>query len=224
MQAYKEDFIKFLVKSGALKFGDFTLKSGRKCPYFLNMGSFYKGSAVSTLANYYAKAIKANISDLNVIFGPAYKGIPLAVAATSEYYKEFGEDISYSYNRKEAKDHGEGGMIVGCPINAESKIVIVDDVMTAGTALRESLDILNKLGPPKIVGVLIAVDRMEKGQGEKSATQEIKDAFGITVYSIVTIADILEYLYNKPVDGVIYIDDEKKSAVENYRKEYGVSN
>jgi orotate phosphoribosyltransferase len=224
MQAYKEEFIKFLVKSGALKFGDFTLKSGRKCPYFLNMGSFFKGSSASTLANYYAKALGANIEDFNVVFGPAYKGIPLAVATTIEYFREFNKDVSYSYNRKEAKDHGEGGMIVGSPVNSESKIVIVDDVMTAGTALRESLDILNKLGPPKIVGVLIAVDRMEKGQGEKSATQEIKDEFGITVYSIVTIADILEYLYNKPIDGVTYIDDEKKNAIENYRKQYGVSN
>jgi orotate phosphoribosyltransferase len=223
MQAYKEEFINFLVKSGALKFGDFTLKSGRKCPYFLNLGQFYRGSAISTLANYYAKAINAGIKDFNVIFGPAYKGIPLAVAAASEYFREFKSDVAYSFNRKEAKDHGEGGMIVGSPINAESKVVIVDDVMTAGTALRESLDILNKLGPPQIVGVLIAVDRMEKGQGEKSATQEMKDEFGITVYSIVTIADILEYLYNKPVDGMIYIDDEKKAAIENYRKQYGVN-
>jgi orotate phosphoribosyltransferase len=223
MQVYKEEFINFLVKSGALKFGDFTLKSGRKCPYFLNLGQFYKGSTISALANYYAKAINANIKDFNVIFGPAYKGIPLAVAAASEYFREFKADVSYSYNRKEAKDHGEGGMIVGAPINAESKVVIVDDVMTAGTALRESLDILNKLGPPQIVGVLIAVDRMEKGQGEKSATQEMKDEFGITVYSIVTIADIVEYLYNKPIDGVVHIDDGKKAAIENYRKQYGVN-
>ncbi len=224
MEAYKEEFISFLVKSGALKFGDFTLKSGRKCPYFLNMGQFYTGSSISRLANYYAKAMKSNIGDFNVIFGPAYKGIPLAVASAGECHREFNMDVSFSYNRKEAKDHGEGGLIVGSPINAESKVVIVDDVMTAGTALRESLDILNKLGPPQIKGVLIAVDRMEKGQGEKSATQEIKDEFGITVYSIVTIADIVEYLYNKPIDGIIYIDDEKKAAVENYRKQYGVGN
>jgi orotate phosphoribosyltransferase len=223
MEAYKEEFIKFLVKSGALKFGDFTLKSGRKCPYFLNLGQFYKGSSMATLANYYAKALKANVGEFDIIFGPAYKGIPLAVASACEFFKEFGTDVSYSYNRKEAKDHGEGGMIVGAPITAESRLVIVDDVMTAGTALRESLDILNHLGPPKIKGVLIAVDRMEKGQGEKSATQEIKDEFGITVYSIVTITDIVEFLYNKPLDGVVVVDDEKKTAIENYRKQYGVN-
>jgi orotate phosphoribosyltransferase len=223
MEQYKQDFIQFLVRSGALKFGDFTLKSGRKCPYFLNIGNFYRASAFTQLADYYARALDEKVKDFDTIFGPAYKGIPLCVGISSAYFHLFKKDVSYSYNRKEAKDHGEGGMIVGAPITAESKIVIVDDVMTAGTALRESIEILKKLGPPKICGVMIAVDRMEKGQGEKSAIQEMKDQFDIDVYSIVNVEEIVSYLYNRPIDGKVAIDDEKKAAIEGYRKQYGVS-
>ena len=221
MQLYKEEFIKFLVRSGALKFGDFTLKSGRKCPYFLNIGQFNKGSTVMELGSYYAQALHENIKDYDVIFGPAYKGIPLCVVTAVESFKKYKIDAAYSFNRKEAKEHGEGGQIVGAPINKDTRVVIIDDVMTAGTALRENLQILQKLGPPKILGVLIAVDRMERGQGEKSAMQEIKDQFGITVYSICTIEEIVEYLYNREIDGTVYIDDAKKAAIEGYRKEYG---
>ena len=222
MQQYKEDFIRFLVKSNALKFGDFTLKSGRKCPYFLNMGSFYRGSQIGTLGMYYAEALNANCKDFDVIFGPAYKGIPLAVAAATAMFNLFKKDVGYSYNRKEAKEHGEVGSIIGAPITKDTKLVIVDDVMTAGTALRESMDLMQKLGGPKVQGVLIAVDRMERGQGTKSAAQEVKERFGVTVYSICTIAEILEYLHNREIDGVVYIDDAKKAAIDGYRKQYGV--
>lgn len=223
MESYKENFIQFLVRSGALKFGDFTLKSGRKCPYFLNLGSFSKGSQISELSKYYAQALHDKIKEYNVIFGPAYKGIPLSVMTTLELFRQFGVDVAYSFNRKEAKDHGEGGMIVGAPITVDSKVVIVDDVMTAGTALRESLQLLSGLGNPKISGVLIAVDRMEKGQGEKSATQEVKAEFGIDVYSVVTIEEIVAYLHNKPVDGQVVIDDVRKAQIDAYRSQYGVS-
>lgn len=222
MEQYKIDFIEFLVRTNALKFGDFTLKSGRKCPYFLNMGSFNKGSQVGELGKYYAEALEKNVTGFDVVFGPAYKGIPLCVTAAAQCFKLFGKDVGYSYNRKEVKDHGEGGSIIGAPITAESKVVIVDDVMTAGTALRESLDLMKALGDPEIRGVLIAVDRMERGQGDKSAAQEMKDQFGITVYSIVNLDDIIAVLYNKPVDGVVVIDDEKKAAIDAYRAEYGV--
>jgi orotate phosphoribosyltransferase len=222
MQKYKEEFIEFLVRSNALKFGDFTLKSGRRCPYFLNMGSFSRGSQISELGKYYAEALNNNIKDYDVVFGPAFKGIPLCVATTAQTFKLFNKDVEFSYNRKVAKDHGEGGLLVGAPVTAESRVVIVDDVMTAGTAVREVLDLLSKAGNPKIAGVLIAVDRMEKGQGEKSAIQEMKDEVGIQVYSIVTIAEIVEYLFRREIDGKIYMDDNKMQLIENYRKQYGI--
>ena len=222
MDQYKKDFIEFLVRTNALKFGDFTLKSGRQCPYFLNMGSFYRGSQIVELGKYYAAALDMNVKEFDVVFGPAYKGIPLCVAAAASMFNDFGKDVGYSYNRKEAKDHGEGGNIIGAPITSETKVVIVDDVMTAGTAVRETLDLMDKLGKPEIKGILIAADRMEKGQGEKSAVREIKDNYGINVYSIVNLNDIVEFLFNKEVEGTVYIDDEKMAAINAYRAQYGV--
>ena len=222
MESYKQDFIEFLVRSNALKFGEFILKSGRKCPYFLNMGSFYKGSQISELGRFYAEALNGSIKDYDVIFGPAFKGIPLCVATTAQTFKLFNKDVGFSYNRKTAKDHGEGGLLVGASVTENSRVVIVDDVMTAGTAVREVFDLLSKAGNPKIVGVLIAVDRMERGQGEKSAIQEMKDEFGVQVYSIVTIEEVVAYLFGREIDGKVYIDEEKKALIEGYRKEYGV--
>jgi orotate phosphoribosyltransferase len=185
------------------------------------MGSFYRGSQIGPLGMYYAQALNDSFEDFDVVFGPAYKGIPLSVSATAAMFKLFRKDVGFSYNRKEAKDHGEGGNIIGAPINKDTKLVIVDDVMTAGTALRESLDLMRKLGGPTVRGVLIAVDRMERGQGKKSAIQEIKDEFGIDVHSICTVAEIVEYLYKREIDGVIYIDEAKRTAIDGYRKEYG---
>ncbi len=222
MQEYKEEFITFLVKSRALKFGDFTLKSGRQCPYFLNMGFFYKGSQIIELGRYYAAALNENVQDFDTVFGPAYKGIPLCVATTAQLFKNFGKDVGYSYNRKEAKDHGERGNIIGAQITLDSKVVIVDDVMTAGTAVKETLEMMKGLGNPEIKGILIAADRMEKGSGDKSAAQEMKDTYGIDVYSIVNLDEIIEVLYNKPIDGTIYIDDEKMEQIKTYRVQYGV--
>jgi len=222
MEQYKKEFIMFLVRTNALKFGEFTLKSGRKCPYFLNMGSFYRGSQISELGKYYAEALNKNIQDFDVIFGPAYKGVPLCVVAATATHKLFGNDVGFSFNRKEAKDHGEGGMIIGAPIGADTKVVIVDDVMTAGTALRESLDLMRSLGGPDVRGVLIAVDRMERGHGEKSAAQEVKEQFGINVHSIVNLDEIIEVLYAKEVDGVVAIDEEKMESIRRYRAEYGI--
>lgn len=219
---YKQAFVEFLVRTDALKFGDFTLKSGRKCPYFLNAGQFYMGSSFDELTRYYAQALHNSVEDFDVIFGPAYKGIPLCAGTATALYRDFKVDVGYSYNRKEAKDHGEGGMLVGAPITSESKVVIVDDVMTAGTALRESLDFLKKAGSPTIAGVLIAVDRMEKGMGEKSAVQEVQDEFGIEVHSVVTLDDIIDVLYGKPVGGKVYIDDEQMRVIKDYKDQYGV--
>ncbi len=221
MEQYKQNFIEFLVKSGALQFGDFNLKSGRKCPYFLNMGQLYKGSAGVEIANAYALALKEKMENFDVVFGPAYKGIPLCVLAATNLFIIHNIDVGYTYNRKEAKDHGEGGMLIGAPIDKNTKVAIVDDVITAGTALRESIELLRKYGPPKIVGVLIAVDRMEKGRTEKSATQEIKEEFGIDVHSIVNIEEVVSHLYKREIEGMVYIDDEKIAAIEAYRKQYG---
>ncbi len=227
LEKYKQEFIDFLLKSKALKFGDFMLKSGRKCPYFLNMGQFYTGEQMTSLSSYYAAAMQKNVAngdleDFEIIFGPAYKGIPLCVAITLAFSQNYQINKSFTFNRKEAKDHGEGGLLVGAPITAESKLVIVDDVMTAGTALRETLELLKKSGNPKIAGVMIAVDRMEKGQGEKSAVQELKDNFGVQVSSIVTIEEIISYLTDYELEGQVLIDETKMEAIRNYRREYGV--
>ena len=222
MQQYKQDFIKFLVKSQALKFGEFTLKSGRKAPYFLNIGEFRTGSAISQLGFYYANAIEEHLKNYNLVFGPAYKGIHLAVASVIALHEKFKKDVAYAYNRKEAKDHGEGGVLIGAPIDKNSRVVIVDDVITAGTAMRGVLEVLKNFGPPKIEGVIVAVDRMEKGKGEKSAIQELQEEFGINIYSIVNIDEVIEYLYGHEIDGVVYIDDEKMARIREYRAMQGV--
>jgi len=223
MQEYKKKFVEFLVRANVLKFGDFTLKSGRKCPYFLNFGDVYSGESVSELGYSYAQALSEYFTDYDTILGPAYKGIPIATATAIVLFRQFEINKNYAYNRKEAKDHGEGGMFVGAKINADSKLVILDDVMTAGTALRETLSLLDGVGNPHVVGVLIAVDRMERGKGDKSAIKEVKDEFDIDVYSIVNLKEIVEYLSTTPVHGEIVLDEEKVSAINNYLAEYGVN-
>ncbi|MBU0668038.1 orotate phosphoribosyltransferase [Patescibacteria group bacterium] len=222
MQQYKKDFIEFLVRSKVLKFGDFTLKSGRKCPYFLNFGDVHSGGAIAELGKYYAQCLQEHALDYDVLFGPAYKGIPISVATSIALAKDFGREVDYSFNRKEAKDHGEGGLLVGAKINADSKVVILDDVMTAGTALRESLTLLSTIGDPHVAAVLIACDRMERGQGSSSAALEVKEEFGIDVYSIVNLAEIIEHLHGLSLDGEVVLDDEKVARIEEYRREFGV--
>lgn len=222
MQQYKKDFIEFLVRADVLKFGDFTLKSGRRCPYFLNFGDVYSGADISELGKYYAQALLENVKYFDVLFGPAYKGIPISVATSIALAEKFDMDVDYAYNRKEAKDHGEGGNIVGAKINSDSKVVILDDVMTAGTALRESLGLLKAAGAPEIKAVLIAADRMERGQGEKSAVMEVNDEYGINVYSIVDLDEIVDYLSGREINGKVVLDDSKLSKMKEYRLEYGI--
>lgn len=222
METYKQEFIEFILKAGALKFGDFTLKSGRQhCPYFLNIGSFYKGAQVAQLGRFYAAAVDQHIKDFDVVFGPPYKGIPLAVATTLALFQHFQKDVSYGFSRKEAKTHGDGGMLVGAPLAADSKVVIIDDVITAGTALRDALAVLKNVGDPHIQGVVIALDRMEKGQGENSAIQEAKMEFGIDVFAIVTLEEVVSYLFNRKIDGQIFIDDARLAQINAYREQYG---
>ena len=222
MNNYKQEFIKFMVRSGVLTFGDFTAKSGRKTPYFVNTGNYNTGAQIAKLGEFYANCIKENLGEeYDVLFGPAYKGIPLAVTASGALYNKYDIDKKYCFNRKEDKDHGEGGNIVGHKLQNGDRVLIIEDVITAGTAVRESLPILKNAADVEVVGLVISVDRMEKGQSEKTAIQEIYDNYGIKTYPIVNVREIIETLYNTPVDGKVYIDDEMKAKMEAYLEQYG---
>lgn len=214
---YKESFIQFMVECGVLTFGEFTLKSGRIAPYFINCGNYKTGAQLARLGEYYAKCIHENQIPVETLFGPAYKGIPLAVSTVTALYNQFGIDVAYCFDRKEAKDHGEGGMFVGKALKDKEKVIIIDDVMTSGKALRESMPKLKSAADVDVTGMVITVDRMEKGTGELSAVQEVKQEFGITVYPIVTMQDIIEAIRNEVISGKEYLD--KMLA---YREQYGV--
>ncbi len=214
MDSYKREFISFLEDAGVLKFGDFTAKSGRKIPYFLNAGDIKTGAQISKLGEFYARAYLENVGEKRtVLFGPAYKGIPIAVAAAVGLSKS-GVDVPFFFNRKEAKDHGEGGVLVGYTPKPGDEVVIVEDVITAGTAIRESMEILSKLEGVKVAACLIMVNRMEKGRTEMSAMKEIEQEFGFPVYSVATVYDIIEYLEEKP---------ENAENVERIRKYLSVN-
>lgn len=214
---YKESFIKFMVESGVLTFGDFTLKSGRKAPYFVNTGNYNTGAQLARLGKYYAQCIKENNVEVETLFGPAYKGIPLATACSIALSNEYGIDVNYAFDRKEAKDHGEGGVIVGRKMADGEKVAIIEDVITAGTAIRTVLPLLKEQADVNITALIISVDRMEKGKGELSAVQEVKRDFGIDVYSIVTMEDIIEAIKNDIIPGKEYLD-----KMIEYRNQYGI--
>ncbi len=198
MESYKREFIKFLEGAGVLKFGDFTAKSGRKIPYFINAGDIKTGEQIAKLGEFYAKAYLEKIGEeKTVLYGPAYKGIPLAVSASVALAKA-GLDLPFFFNRKEEKDHGEGGVFVGYKPKPCEKIVIIEDVITAGTAIRESVENMKSLDGSKIVAAFVMVDRKEKGKGEKSAIAEVEEEFGFPVYCVVDVYDIIEYLEEKP--------------------------
>jgi len=223
MESYKQEFIEFMVESNVLKFGDFTLKSGRKSPFFMNAGSYVTGTQLKKLGEYYAKAIHDNFGlDFDVLFGPAYKGIPLTVATTMAISQFYDKDIKYCSNRKEVKDHGDKGILLGSPIADGDKVVIIEDVTTAGTSIQETLPIINAQGDVTVAGLVVSVDRMERGQGEKSALAEIEEKYGLKTTAIVTMAEVVEHLYNKPYKGKIIIDDTLKAAIDTYYKQYGV--
>lgn len=194
MEGYKREFIKFLEDAGVLKFGDFTAKSGRKIPYFINAGDIKTGEQIQKLGEFYAKAYFEKVGNKkSVLYGPAYKGIPIAVSVAVALAKD-GLDVPFFFNRKEEKDHGEGGVFVGYKPQAGEDVVIVEDVITAGTAIRESMAILSKLDGVNVKATFVMVDRKEKGQGEKSAMAEVTDEFGFPIYSVVDVYDIIEYL------------------------------
>lgn len=222
MEKYKQEFIQFMVKAGVLRFGQFTTKSGRKTPYFINTGNYKTGEQVSKLGKFYAESINHSLKDEDyILFGPAYKGIPLVVTTAASLYSSFEKNVLFSFNRKEKKDHGEGGNIVGHLPEDKEKILIIEDVVTAGTSVRESVSLLKNIADVNIFGLIISVDRMEKGSSGKSTIQELEGEFGIKTYSIVTIEEVKEYLHNKEVDGKIIIDDDMKTKIEGYLREYG---
>lgn len=223
MEAYKKEFIEFMVDCQVLKFGDFVTKSGRKTPFFVNTGFYRTGAQLRKLGAYYAEAIKERFGfDFDVLFGPAYKGIPLSVAATIAISEKFGADIRYCSNRKEVKDHGDKGILLGSPIEDGDRVVIIEDVTTAGTSIEETLPIIKAQGDVTPVGLVVSVDRMERGKGEKSALDEIEEKYGLQTTAIVTMAEVVEHLYNKECKGKVIIDDKLKAAIDAYYEQYGV--
>ncbi len=214
---YKEEFIRFMADSGVLTFGDFTLKSGRKAPYFINAGNYKTGAQLAKLGGFYAECINENNIECETLFGPAYKGIPLSVAAAVQLFEKFGKNVSYCFDRKEVKDHGEGGMFVGKSLQDGEKVVIIEDVMTSGKALREVLPKLKGAANVDITGMVITVDRMEKAlDSEKSAVQNALEEFGVRVYSIATLDDIIAAIKKGVIGGAEYLD-----KMLEYRAQYG---
>lgn len=221
MERYKEEFIEFMIDCNVLKFGDFVTKSGRKTPFFVNTGFYRSGSQLSRLGKYYARAINDKFGlDFDVLFGPAYKGIPLTVATTMAISEEYNKDIKYCSNRKEVKDHGDTGILLGSPIADNDKVVIIEDVTTAGTSIKETLPIIKAQGDVSVLGLVVSVDRMERGE-KKSALTEIEENFGLKTTAIVTMAEVVEHLYNKPYKGKVIIDDEIKARIDAYYEQYG---
>lgn len=223
MEQYKQDFIQFMVDCDVLRFGEFTLKSGRKSPFYMNAGLYVTGGQLEKLGQFYAKAIHDNYGDdFDVLFGPAYKGIPLSVATTMAYHTLYGKQIRYCSNRKEIKDHGDSGILLGGPIRENDKIVIIEDVTTSGKSIEETFPIINAYKNVTIKGLMVSLNRMERGKGEKSALCEIKEKYGFDANAIVTMEEVVEYLYNKEYNGRIVINDEIKAALDKYYEEYGV--
>ena len=223
MEDYKREFIEFMVESQVLKFGQFTLKSGRKSPFFMNAGAYVTGSQLRRLGQYYARAIHDhNGEDFDVLFGPAYKGIPLSVAATMAFSELYGRDIRYCSNRKEEKDHGDAGILLGSPIKDGDRVVIIEDVTTSGKSIEETLPILKAQGDVEIVGLMVSLNRMERGKGDKSALEEIQELYGFKANAIVTMADVVECLYNRECLGQVVIDDKLKADIDAYYAQYGV--
>jgi len=222
MESYKQQFIEFMVRCGVLMFGDFTTKSGRKTPFFINTGNYKTGGQMSMLGGFYAEAIRARFGEtFDALFGPAYKGIPLAVAASIALSKNYGLDVGYCFNRKEAKDHGEGGSLVGYKLKNGDRVLIIEDVTTAGTSVRETVPILKSAADVIIAGLVVSVDRMEKGTGRKSALVEINETMGIATASIVTLDEIVSHLYKRPVDGRVLLTDTVRIQIDEYRRIYG---
>ncbi len=222
MEQYKQDFIRFMVDCQVLKFGEFTLKSGRKSPFFMNAGAYITGSQLMKLGEYYATAIHNTYGDdFDVLFGPAYKGIPLSVATVIAYSKLYGKEIRYCSNRKEEKDHGDVGILLGSKLKDGDRVVVIEDVTTSGKSMEETIPILRAQADVKLVGLMVSLNRMERGKGTKCALDEIRDLYGMETSAIVSMKDVTEFLYNREINGTVIIDDTLMDAIRSYYKEYG---
>ena len=223
MEQYKQQFIEFMLECQVLKFGDFTLKSGRKSPFFMNAGAYVTGAQLRKLGEYYARAIHDHYGlDFDVLFGPAYKGIPLSVATTMAISELYGKEIRYCSNRKEVKDHGDTGILLGSKLKDGDRVVIIEDVTTSGKSIEETFPIIKAQADVEIKGLMVSLNRMERGlDTEKSALEEIKDKYGFDANAIVTMEEVVSCLYNKPYNGTVYIDDELKASIDAYYEQYG---
>jgi orotate phosphoribosyltransferase len=222
MEPHKRQLIDLMVRSDVLKFGDFIAKSGRRTPYFIDAGRYRTGSQIKQLAQLYARAIVAGLgTGFDVLFGPAYKGIPIAVATAIALHEEFGRDVGFCFNRKEAKDHGEGGVLVGHELRDGDRVVIVEDVTTAGTSVRQSVPLLRAAAKVELTGLIVAVDRMERGQGSASTLQELADSYGMKTFAMLTIDEIMDDLRARPIDGRTLVDADTYARVAAYRAQYG---
>lgn len=224
MEGYKQEFIEFMMDSQVLKFGEFTLKSGRQSPFFMNAGGYVTGGQLRKLGEYYARAIHDIYGDdFDVLFGPAYKGIPLSVATAMAYSELYGKEVRYCSNRKEAKDHGDVGILLGSSLKDGDRVIIIEDVTTSGKSIEETFPILMEQAKVEVRGLIVSLNRMEVGQGGKTgALDEIREKYGFEAHAIVSMAEVTEFLYNKPYKGTIYIDDEIKAAIDAYYDSYGV--
>ena len=224
MEAYKQEFIDFMVESQVLKFGDFTLKSGRKSPFFMNAGAYVTGAQLKRLGQYYAKAINSAFGlDFDVLFGPAYKGIPLAVATAIAIDELYGKEVRYCANRKEIKDHGDTGILLGSGLKDGDRVVMIEDVTTSGKSIDETYPILSAQADLDIKGLVVSLDRMEKGKGDGSALAEVGEKYSLQTTAIVTMADVTEYLYNRETANGVIIDDDIKKRIDEYYAQYGAA-
>lgn len=224
MESYKKEFIEFMVESEVLKFGDFTLKSGRKSPFFMNAGAYVNGSQLRRLGEYYARAIHDHYGlDFDVLFGPAYKGIPLTVATTMAISELYGKEIRYCSNRKEVKDHGDTGILLGSKLQDGDRVVIIEDVTTSGKSIEETYPILKAQADIEVKGLIVSLNRNERGKSpERTALEEIRELYGFETAAIVSMPEVIEHLYDRPCGGKVIIDDELKARIDAYYAEYGV--
>lgn len=218
----KKKFIEFMMSCDVLRFGDFVTKSGRRTPYFVNTGLYRTGAQIARLGDFYAACVhEMAAGEVDALFGPAYKGIPLVTTTSASLSRLYGEDLPFFFNRKEEKDHGEGGSLVGYKPKDGDRIAIVEDVVTAGTAVRESIEFFKSVADVKIVALFVSVDRMEKGTGEQTTLNELREQYGIQVFPIVTVRQVIDTLHNQAIDGRVLIDDAMRGRMEEYLKQYG---
>lgn len=220
MEKYKQDFIHFMIRSNVLTFGDFVTKSGRRTPFFINTGRYRTGDQLNLLAGFYADAIQQRQIQFDFLFGPAYKGIPLAVAVSMELSRR-GQNVPFCFNRKEAKDHGEGGVLVGHAPSPGERVLIIEDVTTAGTSIRETVPVLKAAAPVQIAGLVVSVNRMERGLGTKNAMTELREEFNMDTFAIADIEEISRYLHGRPIDGQVIVTEDLFQRINEYRQQFG---